>query len=51
MEATSGMLGHASMRTTQIYAKVLPKRISNEMAMLKAKINPGNKTTVLTVAN
>ncbi|MBL7935892.1 MAG: site-specific integrase [Bacteroidia bacterium] len=51
MEATSGMLGHASMRTKQIYGKVLPKRISNEMAMLKAKINPGNKTTVLTVAN
>lgn len=38
MEATSGMLGHASMRTTQIYGKILPKRISNEMQILKNKM-------------
>lgn len=39
MEATSGMLGHASMRTTQIYGKILPKRISNEMQILKNKMS------------
>ena len=39
MEATSSMLRHASMRTTQIYGKILPKRISNEMQILKAKMS------------
>ena len=39
LESTSGMLGHASMRSTQIYAKILPKRISNEMQTLKNKIS------------
>lgn len=39
MEATSGMLGHASMRTTQIYGKILPKRISSEMEVLIEKLN------------
>ncbi|MDO8999874.1 MAG: site-specific integrase [Bacteroidota bacterium] len=39
MEATSGMLGHASMRTTQIYGKILPKRISSEMEVLIEKFN------------
>lgn len=38
MEATSGMLGHTSVRTTQIYGKILPQRISNEMANLCAKL-------------
>jgi site-specific recombinase XerD len=37
MEATSGMLGHASMRTTQIYGKILPQRISREMELLQKK--------------
>ncbi len=39
MEATSGMLGHASMRTTQIYGRILPKRISSEMEVLMEKFN------------
>lgn len=38
MEATSSMLRHASMRTTQTYCKILPKHISFEMAILKEKI-------------
>ncbi len=37
MESTSGMLGHASMRTTQIYGKILPQRISREMELLQQK--------------
>lgn len=39
MEVTSSMFGYASMRTTQIYGKILPKRISSEMAVLRAKLN------------
>ena len=50
MEATSGMLGHASMRTTQIYGKVLPKRISNEMNILKAKMNSNSNHTMSLVS-
>jgi site-specific recombinase XerD len=38
MESTSGMLGHANMRTTQIYGKILPKRISREMETLEQKL-------------
>lgn len=38
MEATSGMLGHANIRTTQIYGKILPQRISREMEALEKKL-------------
>jgi alkyl hydroperoxide reductase subunit AhpC len=31
-------LGHASVRTTQIYGRILPKLISKEMATLRAKL-------------
>lgn len=51
MESTSGMLGHASMRTTQIYGKILPKRISNEMTLLKSKMLANKSEVILTVAN
>jgi site-specific recombinase XerD len=39
IETTAGMMGHASIRTTQIYAKILPKRISAEMQILKNKMS------------
>ena len=42
MEATSGMLGHTSVRTTQIYGKILPQRISREMQNLEQKLSVGN---------
>jgi len=35
IETVSKMLGHASLRTTQIYAKVLEQKISNDMGKLK----------------
>jgi len=34
----SKMLGHSSLKTTQIYAKVLDSKIANEMERLKEKI-------------
>lgn len=40
MEATSGMLGHSNIRTTQIYGKILPQRISREMEALEQKLAP-----------
>jgi site-specific recombinase XerD len=32
------MLGHNSIRTTQIYAKVVEKKVSEDMQNLKAKL-------------
>lgn len=38
METVSKMLGHASIRTTQIYAKVIERKVSEDMEVLKAKL-------------
>lgn len=38
IETVSAMLGHNSIRTTQIYAKVVEKKVSDDMQTLKAKL-------------
>jgi site-specific recombinase XerD len=38
IETVSSMLGHNSIRTTQIYAKVVEKKVSEDMRLLKAKL-------------
>jgi len=43
IESVSKMLGHADLKTTQIYAKVVEKKISNDMANLQQKLNSINK--------
>ncbi len=40
IETVSKILGHTSLKTTQIYAKVLDKKISEDMDLLQAKLNP-----------
>ncbi|MDA3912254.1 MAG: site-specific integrase [Bacteroidales bacterium] len=35
IETVSAMLGHKSLRTTQIYAKVVEEKVSRDMARLK----------------
>ncbi len=37
MESVSKMLGHKSMKTTQHYAKILDRKVSDDMAILKQK--------------
>jgi site-specific recombinase XerD len=38
IESVSSMLGHKSIRTTQIYAKVVKEKVSREMNELKDKL-------------
>ncbi|WP_313139214.1 tyrosine-type recombinase/integrase, partial [Myroides sp.] len=38
MESVSKMLGHTAMRTTQIYAKVLEYKLSEDMENLRLKM-------------
>ena len=40
ISTVSKMLGHRSLKTTQIYAKVLDSKIAEEMDRLKEKIKP-----------
>ena len=34
------MLGHRSIKTTQHYAKILNRKVSDDMKLLRAKLNP-----------
>jgi len=38
IDTVSKMLGHTSIRTTQLYAKTMEKKISGDMALLKIKM-------------
>lgn len=42
IETVSKMLGHTSIRTTQIYAKVIELKVSNDMKLLKERLELSN---------
>jgi site-specific recombinase XerD len=42
IETVSKMLGHTSLKTTQIYARIVDTKISNEMDQLQKKLKVEN---------
>lgn len=38
IETVSKLLGHSSLKTTQIYAKVLDQKVSEDIEILEAKL-------------
>ena len=40
IESVSRMLGHKSIKTTQIYAKIVERKVSNDMLKLRDTLNP-----------
>lgn len=52
IETVSKLLGHTSIKTTQIYAKVIEQKISNDMRNLRdALLNKNEKTSNVKVIN
>ena len=47
LETVSKMLGHTSLKTTQIYARIVDSKISSEMNQLQLKLSVENRDIAL----
>ena len=45
IETVSSMLGHTSIKTTQIYAKVIQQKVSQDMKLLREKMQLSEQKT------
>lgn len=50
IETVSKMLGHSSIKTTQIYSKVVDSKISQDMKTLKQKLHPAEEVKTVRIA-
>ena len=46
IESVSKMLGHSNIQTTQIYARVVDRKVSHDMNVLERKINSRKQQTI-----
>lgn len=49
IETVSSMLGHRNIRTTQIYAKVVEQKVSEDMNALRAKLSGSGKKPLIKI--
>ena len=43
IESVSAMLGHSSIKTTQVYAKIVQSKVNEDMAALRARLEKGTQ--------
>lgn len=50
IETVSSLLGHKNIRTTQIYAKVVKKKVSNDMKLLRERLHENAEKPIMKIS-